>query len=233
MEQTMRKIIIVFLILLTAEAKADVHGVLPDDVATIEALIDAHKKMKSAEDLAVLELTAIKTEQSLSQKAMSAYNQTRTILNKRLSDTNSYLMLALQITNVAAKCKNLVENYAEFTSIVYEYAKDKPFAMLYYTRANYVLQKEVRRMSQLIAGYTAAGLGLLKATLEEKHHMLSMIDAQIAKMNRVICHNSVICRGMVNTGVKKYHILDMFQSKEYKDMTNDIIGLWLKQSSKS
>lgn len=233
MEQTMRKIIIIFLILLTAEAKADVHGVLPDDVATIEALIDAHKKMKSAEDLAVLELTAIKTEQSLSQKAMSAYNQTRTILNKRLSDTNSYLMLALQITNVAAKCKNLVENYAEFTTTVYEHAKDKPFAMLYYTRANYVLQKEVKRMSQLIAGYAAAGLGVLKATMEEKYHMISMIDAQIAKMNRVICHNSVICRGMVNTGVKKYHILDMFQSKEYKDMTNDIIGLWLKQSSKS
>lgn len=231
MEQTLRITLALLLSLLCLSMRSEIAA--PENVTAIELLIDAHKKMKKAEDLAILELKAIQEEQSLTQKITAKYNVTRSVLNKRLSDANSYLMLALQLTNVANKCKTLVENYTDFTTTTYQYALKKPFVMAYYTRANYELKREVKRISEMIAGYTVSGVGLMKATMKEKYQMLSMIDTQISRMNRIISHNAVICRGMIHFGLKQYHLKEFFGSQTYKDMTNEIIALWIEKSKQS
>lgn len=204
---------------------------VPNDLPTIEALIDAHKKMKKAEDLAVLELTAIEETHRLTDKAVCAYNNTRSVLNKRLADANSYLMLAVQISNVAIKVARIGQSYMDFTTTTYDYALKKPFVMVYYLRANYELAKEARHIAEMVAGFTASGLNLLKATMEEKYRVLMQIENSIAKMSRIIAANNMICRGMLQTGLQMWHIQDILNSRTMDSIANKVIALWIGNQS--
>ncbi len=233
MERISKKIalsISLFVLLLCPEVCSG-NKFVPDDLPTIEALIDAHKKMKRAEDLAVLELTAIEETHRLTDKAVAAYNNTRSILNKRLADANSYLMLAVHISNVAIKVARVVQNYADFTTTTYDYALKKPFVMVYYTKANYELAKESKHVAEMVAGFTASGLNLLKATMEENYKVLMQIENSIARMNRIIATNNMICRGMIHTGLKIWHVQDILSDKAMDSIANKIIALWIGNQS--
>lgn len=232
MERTKQMIVALFAIIATtfftaSKAYADVIPI-PEDVPSIEALIDAHKKMKKAEDLAVLELGAIEETHGLTERVTAAYNKTRTTLNKRLSDGNSYLSLATQIVNVTVKLENLIENYKDFTTLTYQYALKKPYVLVYYTKANYKLSKEIKHLSAIIGEYTASGLGILKATLEEKYRMVNMIEVSISALNRIIWRSDLICRSVIRIGLKSYHIQDLFDKETQELMTQLLIEQWHK-----
>lgn len=217
-----RKIMLSLLLVATLLFPLGIRG--QNDIPTLEALIDAHKKMKKAEDLAVLELTTITATHSLTEKVTTAYNKTRTILNKRMSDTNSYIMLVSQLSNVTLKMVGLIENYSDFTSGTYKLAQDKPFVMAYYIRANLELKNEIKFLSQMISTYAASGLNLLKATMKEKYQVLAQIDISISKMNRLINRTNLICKGMVKTGVREWHVKELAESSKY--IVKEIIELW-------
>lgn len=224
MEQSRKLILTIVLSLIMAIPLS--AALIPDDIPTIEALIDVHKRMKGAEDLAVIELTAIEETHSLTEKAAKAVNETRTVLNKRMSDANSYLSLALQLTNVTLKVKNLIENYADFTTLTYEYALKQPLVMVYYVNANAKIKKEVEHISTLFAGYSAAGLNILKATMEEKYRVLGQIQNAVARINMIISHANLVCKGMLNTGIRIYHIEDIINNKTNKSIADELIALW-------
>lgn len=200
------------------------------DIPTIEALIDAHKKMKKAEDLAVLELTTIAETQSLTQKTAKAYNRSRTLLNKRMSDANSYLTLASQLTNITLKMKTVIDNYSDFTGTTFNHVKGEPFLLAYYVKANLEITREIKHISQLIGSYAATGMNLLKATMHEKYKMLSLIESSIARINGILWRTNLVCRSIVKTGVREWHVEEI--SKASKTIANDLIALWKQKQSK-
>lgn len=224
--ERIREIVLLITVFLIPHPDINASEALPDDVGTIEALIDAHKQMKRAEDLAVLHLELMVGEQSVTQKATTAFNNTRTVLNKRMSDVNSYLSLAAQLASVTTKVLRTVNSYADFTKYTYNHALKNPLAMYCYTNANIQIAKEISHMQKLIAGYTASGLNLLKATMQEKYRLLSQIDYEIFVINQIISRASMMCRSMIDSGIKRWHVEDMIKSDLSKSISDNLISLW-------
>ena len=205
------------------------EGKSQSDIPTIEALIDAHKKMKKAEDLAVLELTAIAETQSLTQKATKAYNKTRIILNQRMSDANSYLLLASQLSNITLKMVSVINNYSDFTSTTFNNVKGEPFLMAYYVKANLEITKEIKHVSKLIGSYAATSMNLLKATMQEKYVMLTQIESSIARINRIIWQTNLTSKYIVKSGVREWHISEIIDDS--KKIANELISKWKQNNS--
>lgn len=233
MEQPCKIRIVLLLLASVFVSNMRIHAaIVPDDVLTIEALVDVHKRMKKAEDLAVLELTTIEETHSLTERATTAVNKTRTVLNKRLSDANSYISLALQLTNVTLKVKNLIENYADFTKYTYQHALSQPLTLAYYTNANIKIKREVELIGKMVAGFSAAGINLLKATMQEKYMVLGQIDNAVLKINMIINHANLVCRGMQKTGIRMYHVKELLSDKTNKEITDKLIALWIQNQAK-
>lgn len=230
MEHAWKIIIITFAASISLGMRAAI--VVPDDVTNIELLISAHKQMAKAELAARNSLALIEEEHRGTNKVVANYNLTRSVLNKRLSDVNSYLSLALQLATVANKCKNLVDNYTDFTTTIYSYALKKPFVMAYYTRANYELKREIKRISEMVASYAASNVGVLKATMKEKYMMLSNIDACVSRMNWTLNHNALMCRSLIDFGLKMYHVSEFIGSTSTKDMAQELADKWKINAAK-
>ena len=226
------KLMLLQIFLMSACFPAFANIVFPGDTPSIEALIDAHKKMAKAEDLAIVELELIKETQSITKKATDAYNKTRTVLNKRLSDATSYIQLVSQLTNVTLKLERLIENYKDFTTITFQYTVKKPYVLIYYTRANLLLKKEIKHLSEMVTMYAASGLNILKATMEEKFQILSKLEMSISAMNMIIDHNDLVCRTLVRNGLKIYHIQDMLGIMTKELSTQKLIARWDKEQEK-
>ena len=201
-------------------------NVVPDDIATIEALIDAHKKMKKAEDIAVLELTAAAETQSVTQKMAAKYNDTRKMLNQRLADVGSILTLTSSITSIAIQLKDLTESYEEFTETTYKNAKRHPFLLAVYTSANLKIAEEIKRIAASCTDFVAFQTNILKSTMDEKRQLLGFISAHISSVQRIINSASLTCRSMLSTGIQEYHVYDLINSKTNQDIMNKIIGKW-------
>lgn len=198
----------------------------PDDIATIEALIDAHKKMKKAEDIAVVELTAAAETQSLTQKMAGKYNESRKMLNQRLADVGSILTLTSSITSITIQLKDLKESYEEFTETTYKNAKREPFLLAVYTSANIQIAEEIKRIAQGCTDFVAFQTNILKSTMEEKRQLLGFISAHIASVQRIINRASITCRTMLSVGVQEYNVFDLINSKTNQDIMQKIIGKW-------
>ena len=229
-----RKILITFLAtaaMLLPEKAGAIDMSPPPDTGSIEALIDAHKKLKKAEDVAVLELMSVTETTTLTSRITKKYNETRTTLNQRMADGQAYLKLALQLTNITLKLKQLVESYSEFTTLTYEHALKKPYVMVYYARANYKLEKEIKHLSTMIGGYTASGFNLLKATMEERYQLLDKIDSSIRKMNQIIWRNELICRSTLIFGLKSYHVKDLWGDETQELIKDVLIARWYKDQN--
>ena len=198
----------------------------PDDIATIEALIDAHKKMKKAEELAVLELTTTAGTQEITTKWAAKYNNTRKMLNQRLADVSSYATLLSSIANIGLQLKNLTESYAEFTETTYKRAKKQPFLLLVYTNANIRIEKEIEHIVKSCGDFALFQSNVLKATMEEKRQILGFILMHISSVQLLINKANLTCRSVLATGVKEYHVMDIINSKTNKELMEKIISKW-------
>ena len=74
---------------------------LPEDLPTIEALIDLHKDIKGAEDDAMRNIAISYGEQSAATKKTVSFNDVRTTLNTKLSNAYSYVLLAAALSGTA------------------------------------------------------------------------------------------------------------------------------------
>lgn len=198
----------------------------PDDIATIEALIDAHKKMMKAEELAVLELTTTAGTQEITTKWAAKYNKTRKMLNQRLADVGSYATLVSSLASIALQLKNLTESYAEFTETTYKKAKKQPFLLLVYTNTNIRIEKEIEHIVKCCGDYALFQSNVLKATMEEKRQILGFISTHIATVQRLINRANLTCRSVLATGVKEYHVMDIINSETNKELMEKIISKW-------
>ena len=202
--------------------------VLPKDMPTIEALIALHKAIKKDEDQALTRVAASFGEQSLITKGANKFNDVRTTLDTRLSNANSYLVLAGAISSTANSLYQLVRDYENFTGHTFKYVSDKPFVAWYYTDANVAIAREIRHCYKLYATVAASGINLMKASMDEKLDLVLTLKTTIDKARAVIDNANLYCYLVTNCGWKPDYIWEILNSTVKEEIADRIISQWNK-----
>lgn len=227
METPCRTITLALLLLLTA-ATGTWAVVVPEDAPTIEALIDAHKHMKKAEDMALAQLTTIREEHSLTERATTAWNTTRSVLNKKMSDAQSYLKLAMMIASTTLQIKNMTEEYADFTSTTYRIAQKKPYVMVFYLRAHAHIAQEMKSIRNLAANVASSNMNVLKASIEDKYRMLGLLSASVGSVRRIMDRNALFIRSIGRSGLQIWHMEELLGIMSSKGLGQMAVERWLQ-----
>ena len=199
---------------------------LPDDVPTIEALISLHKLMKSEEDHALERVAASFGEQSLVTKGAKKFNDVRTTLDSKLSNAYSYVVLAAAIGSTAASLYKLIDEYADFTSDMVNTVTNKPMVGWYYSEAMYACSREIKYIKKSYATMTASGLGLMKASMDEKLEMVMELKTHIDVMRGIIDNAKLWCSVVSVGGFKHDYIWDILNSEVLDDIAEGLINKW-------
>lgn len=202
--------------------------VLPKDLPTIEALIALHKAIKKDEDQALTRVATSFGEQSLITKGANKFNDVRTTLDTRLSNANSYLVLAGAISSTANSLYQLVRDYKNFTSHTFKYVSDKPFVAWYYTDANVAIAREIKHCYKLYATVAASGINLMKASMDEKLNLVLTLKTVIDKARVIIDNANLYCYLVTNCGWKPDYIWEILNSTVKEEIADRIINQWNK-----
>lgn len=202
--------------------------VLPKDLPTIEALIALHKAIKKDEDLALKRVATSFGEQSLITKGANKFNDVRTTLDTRLSNANSYLVLAGAISSTANSLYQLVRDYKNFTSHTFKYVSDKPFVAWYYTDANVAIAREIKHCYKLYTTVAASGINLMKASMDEKLNLVLTLKTAIDKARAIIDNANLYCYLVTNCDWKPDYIWEILNSTVKEEIADRIINQWNK-----
>ena len=199
---------------------------LPDDLPTIEALISLHKLMKSEEDHALERVAASFGEQSLVTKGAKKFNDVRTTLDSKLSNAYSYVVLAAAIGSTAASLYKLIDDYADFTSDMVNTVTNKPMVGWYYSEAMFACNREIKYIKKTYATMTASGLGIMKASMDEKLEMVMELKTHIDVMRGIIDNAKLWCSVVAIGGFKHDYIWDILNSEVLDGIAEGLINKW-------
>ena len=202
--------------------------VIPKDLPTIEALIALHKAIKKDEDKALQRVAMSFGEQSLITKGADKFNDVRTTLDTRLSNANSYLVLAGAISSTANSLYQLVRDYKNFTTHTFKYVSDKPFVAWYYADANVAIAREIKHCYKLYATVAASGINLMKASMDEKLNLVLTLKTTIDRAHGIIDNANVYCYLVTDCGWKPDYIWEILNSTVKEEIADRIINQWNK-----
>lgn len=217
---------IICLVLCFSSARAEVFD-LPDDLPTIEALISLHKLMKAEEDDAMARIATSFGEQSLVTKGAKAFNDTRTTLDSKLSNAYSYVVLAGAISSTANSLYRLINDYYDFTAETMSVVKNKPMVGWYYTEAVFACDREIKGIKKMYATMTAAGLNVMKASMDEKLAMVQELKTRIDTMRGIIDRAALWCSAVAIGGFGHDYIWDILNSEVLDKIAEGVINNWL------
>ena len=201
---------------------------IPKDLPTIEALIALHKAIKKDEDKALQRVAMSFGEQSLITKGADKFNDVRTTLDTRLSNANSYLVLAGAISSTANSLYQLVRDYKNFTTHTFKYVSDKPFVAWYYADANVAIAREIKHCYKLYATVAASGINLMKASMDEKLNLVLTLKTTIDRARGIIDNANLYCYLVTDCGWKPDYIWEILNSTVKEEIANRIINQWNK-----
>ena len=127
-------------------------GILPNDLPTIEALIDQHKECMSAEDESNRQLAANASIKAMVKDVAQKYDDVKSILDKKSNDALSYLALAAEMSRCVTNTVRLTNEYSEFTRFAADHLKGKPLVAWYAFEANYKVSKEISKANRWLLG---------------------------------------------------------------------------------
>lgn len=219
-------IFIVCLVLSLSSARAEVFD-LPHDLPTIEALISLHKLVKAEEDDAMARVATSFGEQSLVTKGAKKFNDVRTTLDSKLSNAYSYVVLAGALSSTANSLYRLITDYADFTTNTVETVKKKPMVGWYYTEAMFACDREIKGIKLMFATMSAAGMNVMKASMDEKLEMVFELKTRIDTMRGIIDSASLWCSAVAIGGFGHDYIWDILNSEVLDKIANGVINNWL------
>ena len=219
-------IFIVCLVLCFSSARAEVFD-LPHDLPTIEALISLHKLVKAEEDDAMARVATSFGEQSLVTKGAKKFNDVRTTLDSKLSNAYSYVVLAGALSSTANSLYRLITDYADFTTNMVETVKKKPMVGWYYTEAMFACDREIKSIKLMFATMSAAGMNVMKASMDEKLEMVFELKTRIDTMRGIIDSASLWCSAVAIGGFGHDYIWDILNSEVLDKIANGVINNWL------
>ena len=202
--------------------------VIPKDLPTIEALIALHKAIKKDEDKALQRVAMSFGEQSLITKGADKFNDVRTTLDTRLSNANSYLVLAGAISSTANSLYQLVRDYKNFTTHTFKYVSDKPFVAWYYADANVAIAREIKHCYKLYATVAASGINLMKASMDEKLNLVLTLKTTIDRAHGIIDNANLYCYLVTDCGWKPDYIWEILNSTVKEEIADRILNQWNK-----
>ena len=221
----MRRLIVILTVLMAYASSS--HAIdFPEDLPTIEALIDLHKDMKHAEDQAMENIAVSYGEQSAVTKKTINFNDVRTTLNSKLNNAYSYVLLAAALSGTANSLYKLINEYADFTTSMAGTVTSKPMVGWYYTEAVYACSREIKNIKALYATMTASNLNIMKASMDEKLNMIFQIKASIDNMLRIIADANFWCSCVAIGGFAHDYIWDILNSDVTNAIAEGLITKW-------
>ena len=208
------------LLMLAVLGIAESHAIdFPNDLPTIEALIDLHKMIKGAEDGARDKVALSFGEQSMVTKGADKFNDVRTTLDSKLSNGYSYVLLAACLGSTANSMYKLIQEYSEFAQLSAKYTTKKPMVAWYFAEANLACSREIKNIKALYMTMTASGLNVMKA---------SMLKSYIDNMLRIIDQAYVWCSIVAVGGFHYDYIWDILNSEVTDEIATGLINQWNK-----
>ena len=113
-----------------------VAGILPHDMATIEALIEQHKLCMGAEDESNRQLAANAAIKAMVKDVAKKYDDVKSTLDKKSGDVLAYLSLAAEMSRCVTNTVKLTKEYSEFTEFAAAHVSSKPMIAWYTLEAN-------------------------------------------------------------------------------------------------
>ena len=188
-------------------------GILPNDLPTIEALIDQHKECMSAEDESNRQLAANASIKAMVKDVAQKYDDVKTILDKKSNDALSYLALAAEmsrcVTNTAA-----------------DHLKGKPLVAWYAFEANYKVSKEIKNIRKLYLAVAASETQFFRATNKERMNIIWTLNQSITNMRDVIQQAYVWCDLLVGGYIHESHIWEIIDTSVLEEIGKSVIKDW-------
>lgn len=222
----MKKIILLFSLLVGCVLVTHAGIVGPDDLPTISVLIELHKKMAKAEDVAVQQVATSYGEQQLSTDKASKFNEVRTNLNTKLNNAHQWLILSAAISKTTLDVGNATDEYFQFAKLTTQNLLHKPQIAWYFAEANYNVSKRVMLLKKSVALMVASETNILKASLDERIDMVYNIQEQVAIIRSIISQALFWSRCVSIGGFKYDYIWDILNSDVYDSITHDLINDW-------
>lgn len=222
----MKKIILLFSLFVGFVSASHAGIVGPDDLPTISVLIELHKKMAKAEDVAVKQVATSYGEQQLSTNSASKFNEVRTTLNTKLNNAHQWLILAAAISKTTLDVGKATKEYAQFTTLTAQNLFRKPQIAWYFAEANYNVSKRVTLLKKSVALMVASETNILKASLDERIDMVYNIQEQVAIIRSIISQALFWSRCVSIGGFKYDYIWDILNSDVYDSIAHDLINNW-------
>ena len=111
-ELRMKKVLTVIIIVVgVAHPHTGRAGILPNDLPTIEALIDQHKECMSAEDQSNQQLAANASIKAMVKDVAKKYDEVKSTLDKKSGDALAYLALAGEMSRCVTNTVRLTTEY--------------------------------------------------------------------------------------------------------------------------
>ena len=201
----------------------------PGDLPTLEALIALHKEMKKNEDNALTQVTTVTAEQQVTTNISSKISDIKQTLNTRLNDVNSYLMFATTITNTTQKLQYLIKEYENFITVCTPVIKEKPTVSVRYVGTQKQLAEETKRLTKSITTFSATGLNILKASLDEKYKLIYLIDDSIIRMRGILSKNRNYILYTAGRNLWTADVRDIITDPMMKAASEKLIRQWNSQ----
>ena len=187
----------------------------PRDPLTIEALISLHKLIKGEEDKALAKVATSFGEQSIITKGATKFN-----------NGYSYVILASALGSAVNSMYRLIQEYSQFTRSTFQYTSKKPMVAWYYTEANMACAREIKNIKALYASLAASGVNVMKASMDEKLHLIMELKTSIENMRGIIDGANVWCSIITVDGVRYDYIWDILNSEVTDKIAEGVINKW-------
>lgn len=201
-------------------------GILPHDMATIEALIDQHKRCMSAEDQSNQQLAANATIKAMVKDVAKKYDDVKSTLDKKSGDALAYLSLAAEMSRCVTNTVKLTKEYSEFTQFVTNHVGSDPMIAWYTLEANNKVYKELKNIRKMYLAVAATGTNFFRATNKERMNIIWTLNQSITNMRDVIQQAYMWCDLLVGGYVHEDHIWEILNSSVLEDIGKTVINEW-------
>ncbi len=201
-------------------------GILPNNLPTIEALIDQHKECMSAEDESNRQLAANASIKAMVKDVAQKYDDVKSILDKKSNDALSYLALAAEMSRCVTNTVRLTNEYSEFTRFAADHLKGKPLVAWYAFEANYKVSKEIKNIRKLYLAVAASETQFFRATNKERMNIIWTLNQSITNMRDVIQQAYVWCDLLVGGYIHESHIWEIIDTSVLEEIGKSVIKDW-------
>ena len=177
-------------------------GILPNDLPTIEALIDQHKECMSAEDESNRQLAANASIKAMVKDVAQKYDDVKTILDKKSNDALSYLALAAEMSRCVTNTVRLTNEYS------------------------YKVSKEIKNIRKLYLAVAASETQFFRATNKERMNIIWTLNQSITNMRDVIQQAYVWCDLLVGGYIHESHIWEIIDTSVLEEIGKSVIKDW-------